>query len=350
MRTFLKLIAILITLIALLLLPFALYGFQVGQIIFSPQTMLNLIATEVIGPSQTNIITDTLLESLPAAWGIEDGSPFDQIVDEVIEHTARRTALLPLDLQIEYTAQTLNSLYGWLEGPDPLPVVTLNMVPLKSHLNRNAGTFANDILARMSVCSAEESLALLATVFDAVLSGEAILETMPPCLPAIIPVKTVAPAVDGLLRSQIRLIPETITLDNLVLATPARMQEIKSNLQLMKGLLQWSWMPVLFLLIIAALIGGQTRDGVPFWLGASLIIGSLLTFLITLVPARWWLAVSIPRLIGLPLILQVPAAVVSGPVFTMAAEATLWFAAALLILGVLFTILGFILRRPRPKT
>lgn len=349
MRTFLKLIAILISLIALLLLPFALYGFQVGQIIFSPQTMLNLIASEVIGPSQTNIITDTLLESLPAAWGIQDGSPLGQVVDEVITQTAQRTALLPLDLQIEYTAQILNSFYVWLEGPDPLPVVTLNMVPLKSHLDRHAGTFVDDILAGLSVCNVEESLALLGTVFDAILSGDAVLETMPPCLPAIIPVETVAPAVSGLLRSQITLIPETIVLDDLVAVTPERMQEIKSNLQLAKGLLLWGWLPVGFLLIIAALVGGQTRDGIPLWLGTSLVIGSLLTFLISLVPARWWLAVSIPRLIGLPLILQVPAAVVSGPVFTMAAEATLRLALALLILGILFIILGFILRRIQPK-
>ena len=49
-------------------------GFQIGQIVFSPEAMLNLVAVEVIGPSQTNVMAETLLKSLPAELGINNES------------------------------------------------------------------------------------------------------------------------------------------------------------------------------------------------------------------------------------------------------------------------------------
>ena len=350
MRTFLRIIAFLITLIAVLMLPFALFGFQIGQIIFSPETMLNLLASEVIGPSQANIIAETLLQSLPVEWGVDNNSPLGQALNTVTEQAAMQTALLPMGLQIEYAAQVLNSFYAWLDGPEPMPILALDMLPLKTHLNQSAGLLINNVLEGLPLCSAEESLGLLGTVFGAILGGEPVLETLPSCLPAIIPIETVVPAAAELLRSQIALIPDIVVLDNLVQATPERMQEIKSNLQLTKGVLQWSWLPILFLLLIAALVGGQTLDGMPRWFGWSLLAGALLTFLITLVPTSWWLAVTIPQLADLPFILQVPAVALSGLVFEMAGQATVWMAVALLILGVLFLFLAFFLRRSTQKT
>ena len=111
----------------------------------------------------------------------------------------------------------------------------------------------------------------------------AILDTLPSCLPTIIPVETVAPAAGELLRQQLANIPDTIVLENLVQATPESMQELKGRLQLTKGALQWSWLPILFLLIIGALAGGQTQDGVPRWLGWSLVAAGVLIFLLTFI-------------------------------------------------------------------
>lgn len=350
MRTFLRLIALIITLIAVLMLPFALFGFQIGQIIFSPQAMLNLVASEVIGPSQANIVAQTLLQSLPVEWGIDTQSTLGQALTAATQQTAVQTALLPMDLQIEYAAQGIDSFYTWMDSTDPMPILELDMLPLKSHYSQNAGSLVNNILTMLPLCTAEESLALVGTVFDALLGGEAVLETIPSCLPAIIPVETIAPAAGELLRGQIALIPDTVVLDNLVQATPQRMQEIKSSLQLTKGALQWSWLPILFLLLIAALVGGQTKEGVPAWFGSSLVAGGILTFLITLVPSSWWLALIIPQLTGWSLILQVPAVALSGLIFEMAGEATVWLAAAVAILGILFLFLAFFLRRSVKKS
>ncbi len=349
MRTFLRFIAAVITLIAILLLPVTLFGFQIGQILFTPQSMLNLVAGEVIGPSQSNLLAETLLQSLPSEWGIDDDSTLGKALSTAVEQTEIQTALLPVELQVEYAAQGLNSFYTWLEGPDPMPVLELDMQPLISHIHLNASGLVDNVLDLMPICTAEESLALAAMLIEAVLGGEPVLDALPSCLPAILPVESIAPAAGELLRQQLTLIPDTIVLDNLVQATPERMQELKSSMQLAKGTLQWSWLPVLFLLLIGALIGGQTKDGVPRWLGWSLVIGGVLTFLLTLIPTNFWLAVLVPQLAEWPLVLQVPVIAMLGPLFEQAGQSTVWLAAALAILGTVFLLLAVLLRQKEPK-
>lgn len=350
MRTFLRLIAAIITFIAVLLLPLSLFGFQIGQIVFSPEAMLNLVAVEVIGPSQTNIMAETLLKSLPAEWGINNESTLGKALASAAEQGDIQRALLPTELQVVYAAQALNSFYGWLEGPDPMPVLELDMQPLKSHLNQNAGGLVQNVIDRMPVCTAEESLSMAATLIDAVLGGEVILDTLPSCLPALIPIEAVAPAVGELLRQQLAIIPDTIVLQNLVQTTPEAMQELKGSLQLTKGTLQWSWFPLLFVLIIAALMGGQTKDGVPAWLGTSLVVSGILTFLLTLIPPSTWLAVLVPQLASWPLILQLPVVTIMGPIFEQAGQSTVWLAVAMVILGIILLVLAISLRRQQAKS
>ena len=349
MRPFLRLIAFLITLIAVFMLPVALFGFQIGQILFSQEAMLELVTGKNVGPAPADTISAALLQSLPEAWGIDAESTLGQALTVVTEQSAIPTAFLPMDLKSEYASQTLESFYTWLDGPEPLPVLRLDMLPLKSQLQQSAADLVNIVLEELPLCTAAESLSLLSTVFDAIVRGEAVLETMPSCLPAIIPAETVAPAASNLLQAQIGLIPDQVTLENLVRATPERMQEIKTSLQLTRRALQWSWLPILFLLLIAALAGGQTRGGVPRWLGWSLVAGGALTFLITLVPSRWWAAAAIPQLTSWPLILQVPAITLAPAIFATAAQATVWLAVALLIMGLLFLFLSYFLRRSAAK-
>lgn len=345
MRTFLRLMALLITLLAVFMLPFALFGFEIGQILFSPAAMLDLVASEVIGPSPTNVLSETLLEALPEEWGINSESMLGKALISATRQPGANTTLLPMDLQIEYAAQGLDSFYAWLDGPEPLPVLELDMVPLKSHLNQSAEPLVGDVLELLPLCSAEESLALLATLFDALLGGEATLDSLPPCLPAVIPAETVAPAAGELLRSQIALIPDSVVLENLVQASSERMLQIKNRLLLAEGALRWGWLPVFFLLLIAALLGGQTSDGIAFWLGGSLIAGGILTYLITLVPIGWWLALILPQLRNWPLILQVPGAALSGLIVDMAADSTVWWAVGLAIGGIVLLILGLLFHR-----
>ena len=349
MSNFLRLIATLITLIVVLLLPLSLFGLQVGQILYSPESMLNLIAEHIVGPSSSNVLSETLLRTIPSQLGVAEDSVLGEALATISAQSELHQTILPPELQLQYAAQGLNSFYQWLEGPDPMPVLELDMEPFKTHISRDATNLVSGALDLLPICTAEESLALAATLLGAALSGELVLESIPTCLPPLIPLETIAPAAGELLRQQLDIIPQTIVLNSLIQASPESMAELKGRLQLLKGALYWSWLPFVFLLIFAALVGGQTRDGVPRWLGWSLLLVALLTFLISLIPASWWLAMLVPQLTTWPLLLQVPAAAMSGAIFDQAGDSLIWFVAGLTILGIALLLLAAFLGRQQAK-
>ncbi len=349
MRMFMRLIAAGITLIAIVLLPLALFGYQLGQTLYSPKAMLNLVATHVIGPSQSNLLTETVLRSLTAQLGLAEDSVVGGALVRAAEQTDLHASILPADLQLTYAAQGINAFYSWLEGPEPMPVLLLDMRPLKDHIGRNSSGLVETVLEQVPLCTAEESLGLAFGLLDSLLSGEAILESIPDCLPEILPMDAVAPAAGALLQQQLTIIPDSIVLDNLITASPESMIEIKERLQLTKGILQWSWLPFVFLLLIAALVGGQTSDGIPRWLGVSLLLTALSTFLFSLVPASWWVAAIGTQMTNWPILLKVPALAIMGTVFEQAQQSLFWFVIGMVILGVILFVLAAILGRRKTK-
>lgn len=349
MRPLLRIIAAGITLIAVFLIPLALFGYQVGQILYSPKAMLNLVAIHVIGPSQSNFLTETLLRSLPSQLGI----PEDTIVGEALVNAASdpglQRSIFPSDLQLTYAAQGISAFYDWIEGPDPMPVLRLDMGPLKEHIGQSAPRLVGTVLEQVPTCTAEESFGLAFNFIDSLLSGGDIMESIPECLPDVVPLDAVAPTIGALLEQQLTLIPESILLNNLITASPESMIELKERLQLVEGILQWSWLPFVFLLLIAAFAGGQSSDGVPRWLGWSLLLTGLWTFLFSLIPTSWWIAATVPRLSDWPLILSVPAVAILGTVFEEARQSLFWFVIAMAVVGLIFLVLSVVIGRRQLK-
>lgn len=350
MRLFMRLIAAFIILIVVILLPLTLFAYQVGHILFSPQSMLNLVAEQIVGPSQSNLVTQTFLQSLPAELGIAE----DSVVGKALANAAQRTdinsSLLPSDLQLIYAAQGINAFYDWLGSSDPMPVVRLDMAPFKAHLQDNTVELVGTILEGVPVCNGLESLSLATELLNAVLSGQAILDALPACLPEIIPLDSITPAIGGLLNEQINLIPQTIVLDNLFTASPEAMLKLKERLHLAQGIMLWSWLPFVFLLLIASFIGGQTKDGVPLWLGLSLILTAISTLVVSLIPPGWWLTATAPWLADWTIIFRVPALLILNSVYDEASQVLIWLAAGMVLVGILLILLAMIFKRRQPKT
>ncbi|MDX1414316.1 MAG: hypothetical protein R3293_08990 [Candidatus Promineifilaceae bacterium] len=350
MRLFLRIIAAGITLIAVFLLPLALSGYLVGQILYSPKAMLNLVATNMIGPAQSNFLTETLLRSLPQQLGIPSDTVIGKALIEAAEQPDLQLSILPADLQLIYVAQGISAFYDWLEGPQPMPIIALEMGPLKEHIGQNAPRLVGTVIEQVPVCSADESFGLALNLINALLSGEAILDALPDCLPDIVPLDAVAPAVGSLLQQQLTLVPETVVLDNLITASPESMLKLKQRLQLAKGVLRWSWLPLVFLLLIAAFAGGQTGDGIVRWLGWSLLLAGLWTFLFSLIPTSWWLAGAVPLLSDWPILLKGPAVAILDTVFDQARQSLFWFVIGMTAAGLVMLILAFIFRPKQRKS
>ena len=349
MRLFMRILAASIILIVVILLPLTLFAYQVGHILYSPKEMLNLFAVHVIGPSQSNLLTETILRSLPDQLGIAPDSIVGQTFSRAADQKELHGSILPSELQLAYAAQGINAFYNWLDGPDPMPVLELQMEPIKSYLGGNTAALVETVLEQIPVCTLDESLALASGFLGGLLSGEGVVDSIPPCLPALVPIDTIAPVAGELIRQQITLIPNTIVLDKLVTASPEYMLQLKGKLQLAKGVLQWSWLPFVFLLLIAAILGGQTNDGIPRWLGWSLILTSFSTFVFTLVPISWWLSATATRLADWPLLFRGPALVILDTVYSEAQKPLFWVAIVMMILGIVSLTMAFFIKRRQPK-
>ncbi len=214
MRTFMRLVAAGITLIVVILLPLALFGYQIGQILYSPKAMLDMVAVHMIGPAQSNFVTETILRSLPSQLGVTDDSFVGKALAQAAGQTELQASILPADLQLTYAAQGINAFYSWLEGPDPMPVLVLDMGPLKNHIGNNTTGLVQTVLEQVPTCTAEESIGLAFGFINALLSGEVILESIPDCLPELVPMDVVTPSRSALVQQQVTIIPGTIVLDN----------------------------------------------------------------------------------------------------------------------------------------
>lgn len=350
MRLLLRIIAIMITLIVVFLLPISLFIFQVGNILFSPQSMLNLVADHVIGPSQSNLVTETFLRGLPAELEVPDDSIVGLALNQAADRTDIHGSLFPSELQLIYAAQGINAFYDWLDGPNPAPQLRLDMNPFKDHLQNNTVGIVQVVLQEVPVCTAAESIAAASELLGAILGGEVIFEDLPSCLPEILPMETVVPAVSDLLQQQINLIPQTITFDGLITASPQALVELKAQIQLAKGFVQWSWLPFVFLLIIASIIGGQSKDGIPLWLGVSLLLLAGSTFLTTLLPVNIWLAFSSPQLSDWSPLFRIPTLFILAAVYEDAGQGLLWFSLAMTLLGLGMILLALIIKRSQAKS
>ncbi len=349
MRLFMRIIAAAITLIVVIFLPLSLFAYQVGNILFSPQSMLNLVAEHVIGPSQSNLLTETFLRSLPAEIGVAEDSIVGLAFNQAAERTDIHGSLFPAELQLTYAAQAINSFYEWLERPDPSPHLRFDMSPLKDHLQNNTVGIVQVVLQEVPVCTTTESLSLASELLGAILEGEVIFEELPTCLPEILPMETVIPAISGLLQQQVNLIPQSITFDSLITASPQSLAELKGRLQLAGGFLQWSWLPFAFFLLIASFVGGQTRDGVPRWLGWSLLLLGATTFIIGVIPVNFWLAITMPQLADWSPLFRLPAIFILGAVYDDARQGLFWFSLAMIIVGAGMLVLAMILKRSPAK-
>lgn len=350
MRNFLRILALLMTLIVVLLIPFSLFGRAIGTNLSSPPTILNLLAENVVGPNLiVDIISDTIREA-PSRIGLANDSVLNPAFQYASEQRELYNLLLPPEIQIQYSAQLLENFFLWYNSSDPTPYLILDMRPYRNHIADSSPQIIASIINLLPACSAEESLGLAGSILSGLLSGEGTIEVMPTCIPPIVPLETIASGVVTLLRQQVRNIPETVIIDDLFEAPSASLLELKSRLHLLEGFLMWSWIPVLFLLLIAAYIGGQTLDGFLRWLGWSLLGSSISTLLFSFIPSTWWTAVVSLQIDDWPTLFERPATAFLFGLFELSKQPLLWFAFTFLVSGIILIVIGYFFRSRSQKS
>ena len=151
MRTFLRILALLLTIVVVVLIPLVIFSNQIGQNLFDPGTLLNLAAEKVIGPGLTIDIISNAIQKAPEALQLPPDSILVPVFHFASEQYDFYQLLFPQELQISYAAQFFENLFLWYRGSDPLPYLILDMRPFQDHLSQNSSRVIASLLQMLQI-------------------------------------------------------------------------------------------------------------------------------------------------------------------------------------------------------
>ena len=292
MRCLGRLIGLILVALFIIILPLAMWTFNVQRIMLDGATYKRVFASE-------NFYTDLVPRTLPALLkAFETGSPPPGQVTflSLIEHTPSAqwetiaADLVPVNWVEAEVQDNLDAVLNWLDGDVDELHIPFYMEPLRRRLDSLAGESA---LVRMGealpACSPDEEL-----LFEQFVAGEA-GATFPYCRPsgaeniaALGRIMNTArlEAID-LLPPQLDVIREMHAMEQDTTGTQntgdvfsdEQLGRFRSSVRLWRGLLPLALMvplAVLSLIVIAVVRSKKSFFG---WIGSALLLGSLVTLL-----------------------------------------------------------------------
>lgn len=349
MREFIRVLSALTALLAALLLPLALFGYNFGQVAYSREALLAVVTTEAFSLR--------VVEEARAA-ALADAAEGALTVDNLVVHTVAslaevspelRELLLPRAFLEELARQIIDDGFAWYEGTETVPVFALDLQPFTGYWRSNVPQMVDTTLALLPVCTPEEVANQFGSLLGSLLGGELRLDTMPTCVPEIVPVDLIAQPAEQLLYQQLEVLPESFTFDATLGLTPEGLTWLKSRLHTTELLMQWGAVFLLFLLFLGAVFAGsRLRDSLK-WLGALLLLAAFLTLLLGGYILLLWQPTVFPFLSSWPDLLRLPLAAIFNGLVRQAAEPLLPQALFGFLLGLLLLLGGWLVGRTSGK-
>ncbi len=254
-------------------LPVSLLAFAWGNVLFSADEMTDIIAAELIDSG--------VLQRLAVEAILERGGG-QQTEQGVLDFLARQdldqilASVVPPDWARSQIQTNLENLYGWLDEERLIPQITLDLQPIKQHIQGGgAKRLVETVVGSWPACGPEQIEALIRQGFD---GGELPQQLCQP------PEPTRSNMVDqlvALLERQVGVLPDRVQPggDTAPGANPQDMLRLKRGLRILRGLAQVGWLlPVSALGLVLALAVRSWPQLMRWW-GAAILGGGLATFL-----------------------------------------------------------------------
>jgi hypothetical protein len=278
------LLALALALVVVLTLPLTVLAHDIGQVVFSPGELADLVVGRIVDSGWLKgIVRDRILfgELLPPdpGGGFNLGEALRYLepteVDRILD------ILLPPEWAGDQVSGILESLSAWLENAQPTPALSLDLQPLKDRLiSGGAAQLVEAIVDSWPACTTEQVNQMIAA---GVGGSETPLFFCEPPEPHRSLLTTGATQT---LVQQARALPSRLALGSAGTsqATPGMSLEqilaFKERIRLARALSGWGWiLPLSLLGLIMALVVRSWRHLAKWW-GTPLFVGGLLTLLI----------------------------------------------------------------------
>jgi hypothetical protein len=282
--------ALALALVIALTLPLTVLAHDIGQTVFSPSELTDLVVGRIVDSGWLRgIIRDRLLsgELLPAGpgGGFNMGEALRYL--EPAEVDGILDILLPPEWARDQVGGILESLNAWLENAEPTPALSLDLQPLKDRLiSGGAAQLVETIVDSWPACTTE----LVSQMIAAGVSGSETPWFF--CEPPEPQRALLTTAVTQMVVEQARAMPSQLALvpAGTSQATPGMSLEqvlaLKERIRLARLLSRWGWILPLSLLGLIMALAVRSWRQLGKWWGIPLFVGGLLTLLLLVTSGR----------------------------------------------------------------
>jgi hypothetical protein len=279
MKTLLRLIAILMLGFVIFALPLSLFVKDLGSLLFDPETSKSFVRSTLLQEDFAANIANQAVQSLLTA-GDESDDPASVIVQKGLEQLdeddwAEVISIVAPSELIAGSADLLIEAYAdWLNGDEEIPEIYLDLVPWKENIADNSDQLIETVLAALPACSTED-LAILA--IESLTNGKEAIGSIPACNPPEPLLSIVISNAKAIVPRFLQAAPSEFDLSTLEINGLNQLIQLKGTLNRVRFLVNWSWLIILSVGVVAILLGTQTLLGALKWTGWSLFLTGLIT-------------------------------------------------------------------------
>lgn len=278
-KAILRFFAVLILAVFVIAFPLSLVLRDVGSLLFDPETTKTLVRQNLRGSELMASLARQATQQMLASEGSGGGedNPAQLALSQLSdEHWRQITELIAPESLVEETAdQVVDAFSTWLNTQAAFPEVQINLAALKENAIANAGQVVGVVMNALPACDAESLAAMSNTE-----NGGRLSAAIPVCLPPEPLYSEVIASADAAMAEMLGHAPDTIDLSQLNQGqAPAELTQLKQNLVSMRTFLNWSWLAIAAIGIVAVVMGASGTVSYLRWSGWPLVLSGIIVLI-----------------------------------------------------------------------
>jgi len=280
LNTLMKMLAAFLALIVIVALPISLLIYNVARVVFSPEIMSDLLTTRLV---ESGVIRGFITDFLLSPEFLQEQGPgefnFSRVTENLSpeERGAIVDILIPPEWIKEQISGSFNAIYSWIDDDRPLPLIHLDMGPIKERfLGGGVIEVVDTIVDSWPSCSAAQMEHFREVIEFGGEFPEFLCEPPEPFRSKVIDLTS------SQLIQVVREVPQELSLSG-DQPYPRDMTDIaamKEWIRLARALSRSSWLLPITLLGLIMALAVRSWGELGRWWGIPLLIGGVFTLML----------------------------------------------------------------------
>ncbi len=276
LNSLLRLVAIILLILVVVAFPFSLLMRNVGALAFDPETTKELVRQNLLNSDvMANLARQATEQMLIADEG--EAGVDTVIITEALQNLSEEdweaiTDLAAPDDLIEGTVnQVVDAYTEWLDGDGAFPDMQIDIQAWKENTSDNAGAILAVVLDAQPEC---DLAAVAGMAMQTLQSGGSFSELVPVCKPPEPIYGAIISNADTLLAGTLQIAPDVINLNSVTdnMEPPAELVRLKAGLIQTRTALNWAWLGVGLVGLLAVVMAARGFRQVLLWAGWPLLL------------------------------------------------------------------------------